>query len=63
MTDTTKRSTGPNDRPRDVSIAGTAQGIPDEAATPGVEPPGPPSDDAVARVARALDAPLPDRED
>jgi hypothetical protein len=58
MTDRTKISTGPNERPTDEAIAGTGRGIPDEAATPGADLPEPPSEEEVARIARKLGAPL-----
>ena len=59
MDDKAKISNGPNEAPRNESIAGTAPGIPDEAATPGREPPPAPSDEEVARIARKLGAPVP----
>jgi hypothetical protein len=52
--DRAKISTGPNDRPINETIAGTGPGIPDDALAPGEELPEPPSDEEVARVARAL---------
>lgn len=57
--DKEKISTGPNERARNESIAGTGPGIPDEARGPGEELPEPPSDEEVARVAERLGAPLP----
>jgi hypothetical protein len=57
MADDQKISTGPNDRPRNEPIAGTAPGLPDEALGPGEELPEPPSDDEVKRVAERLKAP------
>jgi len=48
-----------NDRPLNETIAGTGPGIPDEALGPGQELPEPPSDEEVARAARALGAPVP----
>ncbi len=53
MTDR-KISTGPNARPKNVPIAGTASGIPDEALAPGEELPTPPTDEEVADAKRAL---------
>ena len=52
--DREKISNGPNDRPINETIAGTGPGIPDDALAPGEELPEPPSDEEVARVARAL---------
>ena len=54
MDDKAKISTGPNDRPRNETIAGTGPGIPDDARTPGAEMPEPPSDEEVERAAEAL---------
>ena len=54
MDDKPKISTGPNDRPRNETIAGTGPGIPDEARTPGEELPEPPSDEEVERAKAAL---------
>lgn len=54
-----KISDGPNERAIDENIAGTAPGIPDEALAPGQELPQPPSDEAVAALARKLGAPVP----
>ena len=53
MTDK-KISTGPNARPKNASIAGTAPGIPDEALAPGEELPTPPTDAEVEKAKRAL---------
>ncbi|MFC7537699.1 hypothetical protein ACFQPG_10030 [Sphingomonas sp. GCM10030256] len=58
MNDRPKISTGPNESPRNETIAGTGSGIPDEAATPGRDLPPPPSDEEVARIARKLGAPI-----
>ena len=55
--DKAKISTGPNERPRNESIAGTGPGIPDDARAPGEALPEPPSDEDVARAAEALGAP------
>lgn len=54
--DRAKISTGPNERPVNEPIAGTAPGIPDEARAPGEELPDPPSDEQVKRVAEKLGA-------
>ena len=54
MDDKEKISTGPNERARNETIAGTGPGIPDDARGPGEELPEPPSDEEVARVAEAL---------
>ena len=52
-----KISTGPNERPRNESIAGTGPGIPDDARAPGEALPEPPTDEEVDRAAEALGAP------
>ena len=49
-----KISTGPNARPKNAPIAGTAPGIPDEALGPGEALPTPPTDEEVAAGKRAL---------
>ena len=54
--DREKISTGPNEEPINETIAGTGPGIPDEALGPGKNPPEPPSDDEVERVAERLGA-------
>lgn len=54
-----KVSTGPNESPRNETIAGTGPGIPDEAVTPGQDLPDLPSDEEIARIARKLGAPVP----
>jgi hypothetical protein len=54
MDDKEKISNGPNDRPRNESIAGTGPGIPDDARGPGEELPEAPSDEDVERAAKAL---------
>jgi hypothetical protein len=56
-----KISTGPNERARNETIAGTGPGIPDEALAPGEEMPDMPRDEEVARVARKLGAATGDR--
>jgi hypothetical protein len=57
MDDKAKISTGPNERPRNETIAGTGPGIPDDARGPGEELPEPPSDEDVERAAEALGVP------
>ena len=52
--DESKISNGPNERPRDETIAGTGPGIPDEALGPSETLPTPPSDEEVERVAAKL---------
>lgn len=59
MSDSEKISTGPNESPKNETIAGTGPGIPDEAASPGQELPEPPSDEEVRRIAEKLGAPVP----
>jgi hypothetical protein len=54
MDDKAKISTGPNERPRNETIAGTGPGIPDDALGPGEELPEPPSDEEVERAKAAL---------
>jgi hypothetical protein len=56
-----KISTGPNAEPLDENIAGTAPGIPDDALAPGEELPQPPSDEEVEKAAKALHAPIGER--
>ncbi len=55
--DREKISNGPNERPVNENIAGTAPGIPDEAMGPGEELPEEPSDEEVERIAKKLGAP------
>ncbi|MDQ4087462.1 MAG: hypothetical protein M3177_05575 [Pseudomonadota bacterium] len=57
--DRAKISTGPNERPVNEPIAGTAPGIPDDARAPGEALPEPPSDEEVRRIAEKLGAPQP----
>jgi hypothetical protein len=57
MDDKAKISTGPNERPRNETIAGTGPGIPDDARGPGEELPEAPSDEEVERAAEALGVP------
>jgi hypothetical protein len=54
MDDKPKISTGPNDRPRNETIAGTGPGIPDDARGPGEDLPEAPSDEDVDRAKEAL---------
>jgi hypothetical protein len=54
MDDKPKISNGPNDRPRNETIAGTGPGIPDDARAPGEELPEAPSDEEVERAKAAL---------
>jgi hypothetical protein len=49
-----KISTGPNERARNETIAGTGPGIPDDARGPGEELPEAPSDEEVERAKAAL---------
>ena len=60
--DREKISNGPNDRPLNDNIAGTAPGIPDEALAPGEEMPEAPSDEQVDEMARRLGAPTAERD-
>ncbi|HEU0135256.1 MAG TPA: hypothetical protein VFR28_10570 [Allosphingosinicella sp.] len=57
MDDKEKISTGPNERARNESIAGTGPGLPDDARGPGEELPDAPSDEDVERAAEALGVP------
>jgi hypothetical protein len=58
-----KISTGPNARPRDEAIAGTAEGIPDDSLAPGEEElPEPPTDEQVEDAAEKLGAPQGERD-
>lgn len=59
MQESEKLSTGPNESPKNETIAGTGPGIPDEAASPGRDLPEPPTDEEVQRIAEKLGAPLP----
>ena len=54
MDDKEKISTGPNERARNESIAGTGPGLPDDARGPGEELPEAPSDEDVERAKAAL---------
>ena len=60
--DREKISTGPNERARNEPIAGTAPGLPDDARSPGEEPPEPPTPEEEARIREKLGAP-PQEED
>jgi hypothetical protein len=60
--DRAKISNGPNERAVNEPIAGTAHGIPDDARADGEELPKAPTDEEVARAARALGAPIDDRK-
>ena len=62
MDDKPKISTGPNDRPRNETIAGTGPGIPDDALAPGEDLPKPPSDEEVERIAEKLGSPVAERD-
>jgi hypothetical protein len=62
MDDKAKISTGPNERARNETIAGTGPGIPDDALAPGEELPEPPSEEEVERAAEALGAPSANKE-
>ncbi|HEX8668941.1 MAG TPA: hypothetical protein VF727_11295 [Allosphingosinicella sp.] len=57
--DKEKITTGPNERARNETIAGTGPGVPDDARGPGEDLPEPPTDEEVARAAQALGAPVP----
>lgn len=58
-----KISDGANERAVDETIAGTGPGIPDDALSLGAELPEPPTDEDVARAAKALGAPVPEARD
>ena len=60
--DREKISTGPNEEPINETIAGTGPGIPDDALAPGEELPEPPSDEEVEKAAKALHAPIAERD-
>lgn len=55
--DREKISTGPNARPINAPIAGTAPGIPNEALVPGKDMPKPPSAEQEERIREKLGAP------
>jgi hypothetical protein len=57
MDDKEKISTGPNERARNESIAGTGPGLPDDARGPGEELPEAPTDEDVERAKAALGVP------
>jgi hypothetical protein len=54
MDDKAKISTGPNERARNETIAGTGPGIPDDALAAGQELPEPPSEEEVENAKAAL---------
>ena len=60
--DREKISTGPNGEPINETIAGTGPGIPDDALAPGEEFPETPSDQEVEKMAKALGAPVGERD-
>jgi hypothetical protein len=60
--DREKISTGPNEEPINETIAGTGPGIPDDALAPGEELPELPSDEEVEKAAKALGAPVAERD-
>jgi hypothetical protein len=60
--DREKISTGPNEEPIKETIAGTGPGIPDDALSPGEDLPEAPSDEQVQKAARALGAPVGERD-
>ncbi len=62
MDDKEKISTGPNERARNESIAGTGPGLPDDARGPGEELPQAPTDEDVERAKAALGVPVSDDE-
>ena len=55
--DREKISTGPNERARNETIAGTGPGLPDDARAPGEELPPPPSPEEEQRIRERLGAP------
>ena len=57
-----KISTGPNEEAINETIAGTGPGIPDDALAPGEELPEAPSDEEVEKAAKALGAPVGERD-
>ena len=61
--DREKISDGPNEEPLNETIAGTGPGIPDDTLAPGEEELlEPPSDEEVDRAAKALRAPVAERD-
>jgi len=61
--DKEKISSGPNERRVNETIAGTGPGIPDDSLAPGEDDlPKAPTDDEVERAARALHAPIAERD-
>lgn len=63
MDDNAMISTGPNERARNETIAGTGPGIPDDALGLNSELPDPPTDEEVRRIAEKLGAPVPDMKE
>jgi hypothetical protein len=62
MDDKEKISTGPNERARNESIAGTGPGLPDDARGPGEELPEAPTEEDVERAKAALGVPASDED-
>jgi len=60
--DREKISTGPHEEPINETIAGTGPGIPDDSLSPDEELPEPPTDEQVAKAAKALKAPVLEKE-
>lgn len=60
--DREKISTGPNERARNETIAGTGPGLPDDALAPGEELPEPPSAEEEQRIRERLGAPQPQED-
>lgn len=60
--DREKISNGPNERAVNETIAGTAPGLPDDARAPGEELPEPPTDEEIDRMAKAIGAPIKERD-
>ena len=54
--DREKISTGPNERARNETIAGTGPGLPDDALAPGEELPQPPTAEEEQRIRERLGA-------
>lgn len=63
MDDKEKISTGPNERARNESIAGTGPGLPDDARGPGEELPEAPTEEDVERAKAALGVAGSDKEE
>ena len=60
--DREKIGNGVNERPVNESIAGTAPGIPDDARGEGEQLPEPPTNEEVERMAKAIGAPVIERD-